>query len=215
MEADAIKSKDVVYQQLRLRMAADSSLDAYVHEYSTAAAELMLVTAINQQKVSALAGLQYKTAAAVLAMVVIQHQDSRSSVLPVRAVRPSLTAVLLDFAVMAAAACWTYSLLRLALLLRCWTAAAAGCATLAAFGGSCVCKSHVLAHTPLLLYCRPSGCGQMTCSLECLHSGWAAQLLPCRTMPLMAVGASHTCILQGPLSPPLVLPCRILCLMAP
>ena len=63
VEADAIKSKDVVYQQLRLRMAADSSLDAYVHEYSTAAAELMLVTAINQQKVSALAGLQYKTAA--------------------------------------------------------------------------------------------------------------------------------------------------------
>ncbi len=53
VEADAIKSKDVVYQQLRLRMAADSSLDAYVHEYSTAAAELMLVTAINQQKVSA------------------------------------------------------------------------------------------------------------------------------------------------------------------
>ena len=52
VEADAIKSKDVVYQQLRLRMAADSSLDAYVHEYSTAAAELMLVTAVNQQKVS-------------------------------------------------------------------------------------------------------------------------------------------------------------------
>lgn len=68
MEADAIKSKDVVYQQLRLRMAADSSLDAYVHEYSTAAAELMLVTAINQQKVSA--RLVKKTAAAVLAMVV-------------------------------------------------------------------------------------------------------------------------------------------------
>ena len=76
MEADAIKSKDVVYQQLRLRMAADSSLDAYVHEYSTAAAELMLVTAINQQKVSALAGLQNWTAAAMLVTVVDQQEVS-------------------------------------------------------------------------------------------------------------------------------------------
>ena len=81
MEADAIKSKDVVYQQLRLRMAADSSLDAYVHEYSTAAAELMLVTAINQQKVSALAGLQKKTPAAVLAMVFDHWKVSKNAAL--------------------------------------------------------------------------------------------------------------------------------------
>ena len=62
VEADAIKNKDVVYQQLNRRLSrmgrSTSDLSKYVHEYSTKAAESMFVAAINQQRVCA-AGLQH------------------------------------------------------------------------------------------------------------------------------------------------------------
>ena len=55
VEADAIKNKDVVYQQLNRRLSrmgrSTSDLSKYVHEYSTKAAESMFVAAINQQRV--------------------------------------------------------------------------------------------------------------------------------------------------------------------
>ena len=55
VEADAIKNKDVVYQQLNKRLSrmgrSTSDLSKYVHEYSTKAAESMFVAAINQQRV--------------------------------------------------------------------------------------------------------------------------------------------------------------------
>ena len=61
VEADAIKYRDVVYQQLNrsLRRSATSSADIskYVHEYSTKAAESLFVTAINQQRVRPRAAL--------------------------------------------------------------------------------------------------------------------------------------------------------------
>ena len=55
VEADAIKNKDVVYQQLNRRLSrmgrSISDLSKYVHEYSTKAAESMFVAAINHQRV--------------------------------------------------------------------------------------------------------------------------------------------------------------------
>ena len=98
MEADAIKSKDVVYQQLRSRMATDSSVDAYVHEYSTAAAELMLVTAVNQQKVSVLLSLLLWTGDAVPATLpaaeaCAEQAQGSAAFCTCTAVRPMLAAV--------------------------------------------------------------------------------------------------------------------------
>ena len=47
IEADAIKNRDVIYRSLEKMEHLDSSanLSQYVHEYSTRAAESMLVTA--------------------------------------------------------------------------------------------------------------------------------------------------------------------------
>lgn len=61
VEADAIKYRDAVYQQLNrsLRRSGTSTADIskYVHEYSTKAAESLFVTAINQQRVRPRAAL--------------------------------------------------------------------------------------------------------------------------------------------------------------
>ena len=55
VEADAIKYRDVVSEQLNrsLKRTGTSTADIskYVHEYSTKAAESLFVTAINQQRV--------------------------------------------------------------------------------------------------------------------------------------------------------------------
>ena len=101
-----------------------------------------------------------------------------------------------------------------ALLLCCRTAAAAGCATSAAFGGSCIqlCLHllHVLAlHTaaPVLhdIWLRPG--------MPALCMGCTAAAPP--EVPLMAAEDFCACLCQGLLGPPLVLPCRTLCSMAP
>lgn len=49
VEADAIKQKDVVFQSLQSfeDFQNDQDLAAYVHEFSTRAAESMLVSAVN------------------------------------------------------------------------------------------------------------------------------------------------------------------------
>ncbi|GMH36595.1 hypothetical protein BSKO_04468 [Bryopsis sp. KO-2023] len=49
VEADAIKNQDIVFQVLSGRLGNDPSVSALVHEYSTAAAESMLVAAVNDQ----------------------------------------------------------------------------------------------------------------------------------------------------------------------
>ena len=46
IEADAIKNRDVIYRSLeRIESLDEADLSKYVHEYSTRAAESMLVTA--------------------------------------------------------------------------------------------------------------------------------------------------------------------------
>ena len=50
VEADAIKNHDVVSITLKEKLGDDPDIDRFVHEYSTTAAEIMLVTAINEQK---------------------------------------------------------------------------------------------------------------------------------------------------------------------
>ena len=50
VEADAIKTRDIVFKQLAKQFESDASLSQFVHEYSTKAAESMLVAALNQQK---------------------------------------------------------------------------------------------------------------------------------------------------------------------
>ena len=46
IEADAIKNRDVIYRSLeRIESLGEADLSKYVHEYSTRAAESMLVTA--------------------------------------------------------------------------------------------------------------------------------------------------------------------------
>ena len=55
VEADAIKNRDVVFQQLNRSGSSSTDVGKYVHEYSTKAAEMLFVTAINQQKVHAYA----------------------------------------------------------------------------------------------------------------------------------------------------------------
>lgn len=50
VEADAIKTRDIVFKQLAKQFQSDASLSQFVHEYSTKAAESMLVAALNQQK---------------------------------------------------------------------------------------------------------------------------------------------------------------------
>lgn len=51
VEADAIKNHDVIFKVLSDRLGSDPSISTLVHEYSTSAAEDMLVTAINNEKV--------------------------------------------------------------------------------------------------------------------------------------------------------------------
>lgn len=112
---------------------------------------------------------------------------------------------------MAAAACWTYTLLRLhsLLLLLCWKTScvmlAGACCTCAwdALGLCCrtvplvaavagrVCILHVLHSCCAAKHGSSAGCGEL-----CLYSSNAAQLLPCRTMPLTALSPFRACFLS-------------------